>query len=479
LDEESQRLAAIVMSSDDAMVSKTLDGRITSWNAGATRIFGFEAHEMVGQSITKIIPPDLHDEEKDILARLARGERIDHYETTRVAKDGRRVSISLTVSPIRDKLGRIVGASKVGRDITEKKQAEELQRLLVNELNHRIKNTLATVQAIATQTLRRAPSPGSFVSGFSGRIQALSKAHSLLTSARLHGAELSQLMREQLLLGGAEDSRISLSGPPVVLGAQTSVHLALVLHELGTNARKHGALSAPAGKVSVDWELSMGEGRMLIIDWRERGGPSVETPMKEGFGTTLIDQSLKAHGGEVSMRYGKAGLTCSIVLPLSETIQTVGLPTTSTKHKAQPAPSLVGQSKLPLSGRRILIVEDEAIVAMSLADDIADMGGEAVGPASTPEEAMQAIEEGGFDIALLDANLSGRPVAEVASALTQRGIPFVFISGYGRQGLPAAFQAAVIVEKPFTPSQVLAAIQGLLDPGSNVVGLKQKSASST
>jgi PAS domain S-box-containing protein len=115
---ESERLAAIVVSSDDAIISKTLDGRITSWNAGATRIFGYDANEIIGQSILRIIPPELHGEEREILARLQRGERIDHYETARVAKDGRRVDVSLTVSPLRDRSGKVVGASKVGRDIT-------------------------------------------------------------------------------------------------------------------------------------------------------------------------------------------------------------------------------------------------------------------------------------------------------------------------------------------------------------------------
>ena len=156
---ESERLAAIVVSSDDAIISKTLDGIVTSWNGGAARIFGYEASEMIGQSILRVIPPELHGEESEILARLQRGERIDHYETVRVAKDGRRVDVSLTVSPLRDPSGNVVGASKVGRDITERKRAEKLQRILTDELSHRVKNTLATVQAIASQSLARARSP--------------------------------------------------------------------------------------------------------------------------------------------------------------------------------------------------------------------------------------------------------------------------------------------------------------------------------
>ena len=151
---ESAQLAAIVASSDDAIISKTLEGRVTSWNEGASRIFGWEASEMIGQPILRIIPPELHDEEVEILARLRRGERIEHFDTVRLAKDGRRVDISLAVLPIRDSSGRVTGASKVARDVTERKEAEKLQRLLVDELNHRVKNTLATVQAIASEDAR-------------------------------------------------------------------------------------------------------------------------------------------------------------------------------------------------------------------------------------------------------------------------------------------------------------------------------------
>jgi len=129
---ESTRLAAIVSSSDDAIISKTLDGKILSWNAGATNIFGYEATDMIGQSIFRIIPPELYEEEKQILNRLRQGERIHHYETARIAKDGRRVEISLTVSPLLNKYGKVIGASKVARDITTSREAEaELQRVRI------------------------------------------------------------------------------------------------------------------------------------------------------------------------------------------------------------------------------------------------------------------------------------------------------------------------------------------------------------
>jgi PAS domain S-box-containing protein len=272
---ESARLAAIVVSSDDAIVGKTLDGCVTSWNAGATRIFGYEPKEMIGQSIIKIIPPELRQEEAEILAKLKRGEHIAHYETVRLAKDGRRLNISLSVSPVLDKTGRIIGASKIARDVTDKKRVEAIQRVLIEELNHRVKNTLAMTQAIASQSLRHARSASDFVESFTGRVQALAKAHSLLTDRKLEGAELTELVREQVTLGVA-DERVICSGPMVILGAQPAIHLALVLHELATNARKYGGLSVPQGRLSVKWEVHSSGSRTLLLDWTESGGPQVQ-----------------------------------------------------------------------------------------------------------------------------------------------------------------------------------------------------------
>ena len=191
------RLAAIVASSNDAIVSKTLDGIVTSWNAGATRLFGFHPNEIVGQSIRRIIPPELHDEENDILAKLGRGERIENYDTVRITKDGRRIDVSLSISPVRDRSGKLVGASKVARDITQRRRSEETQRLLMAELNHRVKNTLAIVQAIASQTLRSTASPAEFVASFAGRIHALALTHDLLTKANWQGVKLSAIIQAQ------------------------------------------------------------------------------------------------------------------------------------------------------------------------------------------------------------------------------------------------------------------------------------------
>ena len=469
---QSALIASIVASSEDAIISKTLEGRITSWNAGATRIFGYEADEMIGQSIKRLIPPELHAEEDRILAQVKGGDRLEHYDTIRTAKDGRRIDISLTVSPVRDKSGNIVGASKVGRDVTERKHVEKLHLLLLAELSHRVKNTLATVQAIANQTVRQARSPGEFAASFSGRLQALARTHTLLTDNTWQGADALPLIREQVLLGEVDDPRISYFGPSVMLDPQAALHLALVLHELGTNARKHGALSVPNGRLSIKWAVRSNDGRNFLLEWVERGGPAVVAAGSRGFGTTLIEQSLRAHGGSASIRYEAQGITCDIKLPLPEEAR--GAYGTIANLDASPFRGQRQAAQAPARGKRVLVVDDEPLVAMDVVDCLKEAGSVVVGPAATVESARALIENADFDVALLDANLGGLRVDDLAAALTQRNIPFAFLTGYGRSGLPAAFRNAPMIGKPFTAKQVLAVVAELSQQTGEVIPFRHK-----
>jgi two-component system, chemotaxis family, CheB/CheR fusion protein len=315
--QHDQRLAAIIDSSDDAIVSKDLDGTITSWNRGAERLFGYTADEIVGQSVTILIPPDRPNEEAEVLWRIRRGERIDHFETVRRRKDGSLVEISLTISPIKDAIGRVVGASKIARDITERRRAQEQQALVIGEIKHRIKNTLQTVQAIASQTLRGTSTEDR--SAFAARLQALASAHDLLTLESWNRAPLRDVVGRVLqpFQEKHHERFLIVASGDLWLSADRSVLLALVLHELATNAVKYGALSNGDGQVSLTWKMiSNGDPAKIVITWIESGGPPVKPPENKGFGSLLIERVVGSELGAVRFNFPPEGVTCILEITL-------------------------------------------------------------------------------------------------------------------------------------------------------------------
>jgi PAS domain S-box-containing protein len=220
--------------------------------------------------------------------------------------------------PIREPGGAVIGIFVEGSDVTERVRAEDQRKLLLDELNHRVKNTLATVQSIAAQTVRATPDPVAFRSAFEARLMALSGVHNVLTSANWEGARLDELLALELSPYGA--ARYRLDGPPVTLTAQEALTFALVTHELATNAAKYGALSTPDGCVRVNWSVARDAagGRRLTMDWRESGGPTVVAPTRQGFGSRLIQRSIQVDmHGETTMSFDPEGLRCRIALRLS------------------------------------------------------------------------------------------------------------------------------------------------------------------
>lgn len=248
LRESEQRLrwlASIVESSDDAIVSKNLDGVITSWNISAERIFGYSASEAIGQPITLVIPQDRRSEEREILTRLRRGERIDHFETVRQRKNGSLIVVSLTVSPVKDANGKVVGASKIARDITEQKKNQELIVTLAREAEHRSKNLLAN--AMATVNLSQSSSPEGLKEIIAGRIQALANVCSLFAATRWIGAEISAIATQELA-PYFDEKRTFIDGPQTLLAPDAAQAVAVTLHELATNAAKYGLCPNPTAK---------------------------------------------------------------------------------------------------------------------------------------------------------------------------------------------------------------------------------------
>jgi len=505
-EEAAQRLAAIVASSDDAIISKTLNGIVTTWNEAAERMFGYSADEIIGRSILTLIPPDRQGEEAEIVGRIRNGERVEHYETVRQRKDGSMFDISLTVSPLKRDDGTIIGASKIARDISERKRteaqlsqqaqrletlnrvstiisrdldldrivqavtdigtelsgarfgaffynivnedgesyllytlsgapreaferfgmprntaifaptfagdgivrsddirkdprygrnpphqgmpkghlpvvsylavpvksssgevlgglffghdeaarfgpeteilisaiagqaavamdnarlhkaaqaeieqrkrAEEAKELLLHEIKHRVKNTLATVQAMASQTFRQAPADE--VEAFTARLHALSDAHNLLTQQNWDTVAMENIVRRALRPFVEEHrERNIVAGPDIRIGADKALFIAMILHELGTNAVKYGAFSNEDGQVQLVWEMAECHGRPLLkLHWRECGGPPVSTPTRKGFGSRMIERALKGQQGAVQFDYARDGLVCDLEIAL-------------------------------------------------------------------------------------------------------------------------------------------------------------------
>jgi PAS domain S-box-containing protein len=319
-------LAAIVESSDDAIVSKDLNGIVTSWNLGAERIFGYPAHEIIGQPILKLIPPERHSEEDYILGQVRRGESIKQFDTQRRCKDGRLIHVSLTVSPIRNQSNIIVGVSKIARDITERKLAQETQTLLLRELNHRSKNLLAVADAIVRQTAK-STSPREFVQRISRRLHALSINQDLMIEHDWRGADVAQVVQWQLASVIDDSSnRVTMEGYPCVVTPRVAQALGLAIYELATNALKFGALSSPKGKIHINWQVTEANGtREFKLSWRESGGPPVVRPRKKGFGSA-ITESMVARSvlGAVTVTYAPTGLIWELVAPEAGLTQTTG-----------------------------------------------------------------------------------------------------------------------------------------------------------
>lgn len=493
----AERLAAIIESSDDAIIGKTLDGIITDWNAGAERIFGYSSSEIVGASILTLIPEDRRSEEDEIIARLKKGERVEHFETLRQRKDGSLIHISLTASPIKAADGQVIGASKIARDITARKQtetllrqqserlqtlyrvaseisrdldlerivqsvtdigtelsgakfgaffynvtdaagesyqlytlsgaareafnfgmprntavfeptfagegvirsddirkdpryghsaphygmpaghlpvvsylavpvtsvsgevlgglffahdepgkftaeaenlvsaiaaqtavamdnarlhkaaqqeieqrkrAEESKELLLHELKHRVKNTLATIQAMAMQTFRQAPRAE--IDTFDARLFALSEAHDLLTQRDWDVVDVMHIVQRAIAPFEAQAARrFEIKGPEVQISGERALQLAMVLHELATNAVKYGALSNLTGTVTIAWERQNGDNvDFLQLRWVEAGGPEVSSPDRKGFGSRMISRALRGEGCGAEFDFRPEGL---------------------------------------------------------------------------------------------------------------------------------------------------------------------------
>ncbi|WP_165322051.1 response regulator [Rhizorhabdus phycosphaerae] len=462
------RLRAHGDNSPMAVVEIDPDLRIVTWAKGAERLFGYAADDMLGLLLHQA--PFLPEEDRatfvSSMQRLLEGENSEMQEHRFLRADGALRAGEWYCSTVAGSRGRALSGMLQILDVTERQRAMETQRLLVGELNHRVKNSLATVQAIASQSFRHAEDVAQFRDAFTGRIKSLAAAHSLLSTATWERASLRRLITDQFEIGAVTADRFHMDGPSLDLTPELALRFALVLHELATNAHKYGAFSNDSGHVSLAWRV---ESDVVLLDWCETGGPTVAPFDKRGFGTTLIQSSLTSEGGRAEMEYRPEGICWHLRLPLRcddevnglQVVDDAPLPTT-----APPAPAVVQQQPAPVeTGSRqlkILVVEDEPLVAMDLMMELEDSGHWPLGPATSCDQALDIIMADAPDAALLDGNLNGEPVDRVADELASRDIPFAFVSGYGREHLPSRHADRPVISKPFRAAEVLAAVEDLM-----------------
>lgn len=314
------RYRTIFEQANDFLITTTIDQQVTSVNPAVSAALGYAAEEMVGRHVRDFIDSDQYE-----ITRAAVQQKLVEGGTTRFtlkvrAKDGRERIWEINSWLSLDEQGHPQGLHAIGRDMTEAKRSETHLRLLIDELNHRVKNMLAIVQGIAQQSFKGQVDPAAARRAFEGRLAALSNAHNLLTREHWGAVSMTQIISDAVAPHGGDAGLFELEGPDLAIQPKTAISLALAIHELATNAVKHGALSRAEGRVRIRWGRSEANGTpRFSLMWEERGGPEVQAPTRRGFGTRMIERGLASElGGTVKIDFRREGLVCTVDAPLPE-----------------------------------------------------------------------------------------------------------------------------------------------------------------
>jgi PAS domain S-box-containing protein len=403
-----------------------------------------DRRDVVGREIREVLGEAGYQKIRSEVDRTMAGETL-RFEREMAYPDGITRVVDITYVPhILE--GRVVGLCALVADVTTVRQSMEREMLLAREIDHRARNALAVVQSLIHLT--PFSSRQQFVDDLTGRVQAMGRAHTLLSSNAWRGATLEDLIRSELQAVDAL-GRADLDGPAFRLTLETAQPVSMLFHELVTNAVKHGALSAPQGQIQVSWRAAPPRG--LELDWRESGGPATRPPERKGFGTRLIDSLAGQLGARLQRDWRADGLDLRLSIRSGLAAEPVA------PAIALESPAVSGEGGL--KGRRVLVVEDEAVVAMELTALLRASGAIVVGPAISLQQGLVLAGEEAFDCALLDVNLGGDHVSPLAELIRAKGAPFVLVTGYDAPGFE---DEATVLRKPVEHQAVLAAIEARL-----------------
>jgi PAS domain S-box-containing protein len=428
------------------------------------RITGMPAGQWPGRSgeyPLEVVHADDRDPLRVLITEKLTNELRYTAQYRMVRPDDRKVQwMESSAVILRGPEGAPVKLIGVVRNISARKAEEEEREALVSELDHRVKNVLASVQSLAAQSARKTLSLEAFLKTFTGRLEAMAAAHTLLTRTRWRGAEIGDVVAAEL--SGLAHGRARWTGPAMVLNPRATNALTLALHELATNAVKYGALSTEAGRLEVRWSALPAGG--FELDWSERRGPPVEPPSRQGFGSMLLERVTgRELGGAVQVSFLPEGLRVVIRADGSALADGAAAQQRTTAARTRPPPpdpngaSLGDAGAAEIAGLRILVVEDAFLLALELEAALSEAGAEVVGPASSLEEAMGMLDLE-FDVALLDADLNGQSAAPLVEALNARGRPYILATGHKTAGGMLEDLAAPVVRKPYNVRQIAAAL---------------------
>jgi PAS domain S-box-containing protein len=423
------------------------------WDQGQCEIFGVDRSTFVPtlDSVRPLINPEDFELLERAFRKITKATNTFQTEFRVLRPNGDVRWCTGTAAANFDEAGRLVWLSGVTADITDRKRAEERQILLAEEVDHRARNVVAVVQSI--MRLTRADSIDEYIGALDGRIGALSNAHRLLAGSRWEGADLHRLVEEEFAPYRASgNERVRAGGPIVLLPPATAQTIALALHELATNAAKYGALSVDPGYVDLSWRT---EAEKLELVWTESGGPQISPPERRGYGSRAIVAGIERQlGGLVNFDWQADGLRCTLCVPHEGNADA--------RNSFKPQLDVTVPLAADAGDKRVLLVEDEPLVSMMLADMLSAFGHKVDGPYSRFSDAILAAKTGNLQAGILDVNLGGEKTYAVADILTDRKIPFAFVTGYGPDSIVSAFSHAPVLQKPIEAAKLHALLQQIV-----------------